>query len=480
MPGLSITEAKNLLQQTDRIIRKFPEVEYVFGKAGRAETATDPAPLSMIETVIRLKDSEHWRSGLTMEDLILEMDQALKFPGLANSFGYPIRIRIDMLSTGIKTPVGFKIMGPDLEVLNRLATDAEAIFKSLPETASAFAERVTGGYYLDFAINRQQAARYGLTVGDVQEVIATALGGENITQTVEGLERYPVNLRYFENYRENLPSLRRILIPTMSGAQVPMDQVAAIKVHQGPDMIRSENSRRSAWLYVDIRNIDLGSYITKAKKAISERLKLPPGYNYVWSGQFEYMEQARQRLQVIIPITLAIIILILYVNTASFAKVFIVLLAVPFSLVGAIWLLYILGYHLSLAVVVGLIALAGLDAETGVVMLLYLDLAYHRHQVEGRLNSYADLEEAVMEGAVQRLRPKLMTVLAILMGLLPLMHGHGAGSAAMKRIAAPMVGGVVTSFFLELFIYPSIYVLWKWHTDLRQLKKAALTKEVLD
>ncbi|MGO9395525.1 MAG: efflux RND transporter permease subunit, partial [Desulfobaccales bacterium] len=277
-----------------------------------------------------------------------------------------------------------------------------------------------------------------------------------------------------------LPALRRILIPTQSGAQVPMDQVADIKVHQGPDMIRSENARRSAWIYVDIRNIDLGSYIAKAKKAISERLKLPPGYNYIWSGQFEYLEQARQRLQVIIPITLAIIVLRLYINTASFAKVCIVLLAVPFSLVGAIWLLYLLGYHLSLAVVVGLIALAGLDAETGVVMLLYLDLAYHRHEREGRLNSYADLEEAVMEGAVQRLRPKLMTVLAILMGLLPLMHGHAAGSAAMKRIAAPMVGGVVTSFIMELFIYPSIYVLWKWHTDLRQLNKAAPAKEVLD
>ncbi len=479
MPGLSITEAKNILQQTDRIIRKFPEVQYVFGKAGRAETATDPAPLSMIETTIRLKDPEQWPPGMTTEALIQDMDQAVRFPGLANSWGYPIKIRIDMLSTGIKTPVGFKIMGPDLEVLNRLATDAEAIFKSLPETASAFAERVTGGYYLDFAINRQEAARYGLTVGDVQDVIATALGGENITQTVEGLERYPVNLRYFENYRENLPALRRILIPAMSGAPVPMDQVADIKVHQGPDMIRSENARRSAWIYVDIRDIDVGSYIAKAKKAISDRLKLPPGYNYIWSGQFQYMEQARQRLQVIIPITLAVIFFILYINTAAIAKVFIVLLAVPFSLVGAIWLLYLLHYHLSLAVVVGLIALAGLDAETGVVMLLYLDLAYQRYQGEGRLNSYRDLEDAVMEGAVQRLRPKLMTVLAILMGLLPLMHGHGAGSEAMKRIAAPMVGGVVTSFFLELFIYPSIYVLWKWHTDLRHLRKAALTRELL-
>jgi Cu(I)/Ag(I) efflux system membrane protein CusA/SilA len=467
MPGLSITEAKNVLQQTDRIIRTFPEVEYVFGKVGRAETATDPAPLSMIETTIRLKDPNHWRPGHTMEDLIRELDDAVKFPGLANSWGYPIKIRIDMLSTGIKTPVGFKIMGPDLDVLNRLAGDAEAIFKSLPETASAFAERVTGGYYLDFAINRREAARYGLTVGDIQDVIATALGGMKITQTVEGLERYPVNLRYFQDYRENLPALRRILIPTMSGAQIPMEQVADIKVHQGPDMIRSENARRSAWLYVDIRDIDVGTYIKKAKEAITARLKLPPGYNYIWSGQFEYMERARQRLQIIIPITLAVIFFILYINTASLTKVCIILLAVPFSLVGAIWLLYLLGYHLSLAVVVGLIALAGLDAETGVVMLLYLDIAYYRRQTEGRLLTYQDTKDAVIEGAVQRLRPKLMTVLAILMGLLPLMYGHGTGHEAMKRIAAPMVGGVITSFLLELFIYPAIYLLWKWHFEVR-------------
>jgi len=470
MPGLSITEAKNVLQQTDRILRTFPEVEYVFGKAGRAETATDPAPLSMIETTIRLKDPNHWRPGHTMEDLIREMDQAVRFPGLSNSWGYPIKIRIDMLSTGIKTPVGFKIMGPDLEVLNRLATDAEAIFKSIPETASAFAERVTGGYYLDFDINRKEAARYGLTVGDVQDVIASALGGMTITQTVEGLERYPVNLRYFQDYRESLSKLGRVLIPTMNGAQIPMEQVARIKIHQGPDMIRSENARRAAWLYVDIRNIDVGTYIAKAKKAIAAKLKLPPGYNYIWSGQFEYMERARARLQVIIPITLAIIFFILYINTGSLTKVCIILLAVPFSLVGAIWLLYILGYHLSLAVVVGIIALAGLDAETGVVMLLYLDIAYHRAQKEGRLLTYRDAENAVIDGAVQRLRPKLMTVLAILVGLLPLMYGHGTGSEAMKRIAAPMVGGVVTSFLLELFIYPAIYVLWKWHFEVKPQK----------
>ena len=444
MPGLSITEAKNILQQTDRIIRTFPEVENVFGKVGRAETATDPAPLSMIETTIRLKDPKYWPAvptwysswapewlkgilrhfssdRLTMEELIRQMDAAVKFPGLSNSWGYPIKIRIDMLSTGIKTPVGLKILGPDLEVLNRLATQAEAIFKNIPETGSAFAERVTGGYYLDFDIKRREAARYGLTVGDVQDVIATALGGQNLTYTVEGLERYPVNLRYFQNYREDLPSLRRILIPTPSGAQIPMDQVADIKVHQGPPMIKSENSRPSAWLFVDVRDIDVGTYIKKAQAAIQAKLKLPPGYSYIWCGEFEYMEQARKRFEVIIPITLAIIFFILYINTASVTKVMIVLLAVPFSLVGAVWLLYLLGYHISVAVVVGLIALAGLDAETGVVMLLYLDIAYHRHQEAGKLITYQDTEDAVIEGAVQRLRPKLMTVMAILMGLLPLM-----------------------------------------------------------
>jgi Cu(I)/Ag(I) efflux system membrane protein CusA/SilA len=468
MPGISITEAKNVLQQTDRIIRTFPEVEYVFGKAGRAETATDPAPLSMFETTIRLKDPKDWRPGLTMEGLIRQMDEAVKFPGLANSWGYPIRIRIDMLATGIKTPVGLKIMGSDLAVLAHLGVQAEGIFKELPGTLSAFAERTTGGFYLDFAINRREAARYGLTVGDVQDVIASALGGMDLTYTVEGLERYPVNLRYFQDFRERLPELRRVLIPTMTGPPVPMEQLARINIHQGPDMIRSENARRSAWVYVDIRGIDLGTYLARAQAAIKERLKLPPGYDYVWSGAFEYIQEAKKRLQVIIPVTLAVIFFILYVNTGSLVKVFIVLLAVPFSLVGSFWLLYLLGYNLSLAVVVGLIALAGLDAETGVVMLLYLDIAYHRAEKEGRLLTYRDTEDAVMEGAVQRLRPKLMTVMAILMGLLPIMWGTGTGSATMKRIAAPMVGGVITSFILELFIYPAIYVLWKWHFEVKR------------
>jgi Cu(I)/Ag(I) efflux system membrane protein CusA/SilA len=471
MPGISITQAKNILQQTDRILRTFPEVINVFGKAGRAETATDPAPLSMLETTIRLKDPKDWRPGLTMEGLIKEMDEAVKFPGLSNSWGYPIKIRIDMLSTGIKTPIGLKITGPDLEVLNRLGTQAEALFKSIPETASAFAERTTGGYYLDFDIKRREAARYGLTVGDVQDVILTALGGMNLSYTVEGLERYPVNLRYFQDYRENLPALRRVLIPTPTGAQIPMEQVADLKIHQGPPMIFSENARKATLIFVDIHDIDVGSYIKKAQALMSEKLKMPPGYSYFWSGQFEYMETARKRLSIIIPITLAIIFFILYINTQSITKVLIVLLAVPFSLVGAIWLLYFLGYHISVAVVVGLIALAGLDAETGVVMLLYLDIAYNRAQEEGRLLTYRDTEDAVMEGAVQRLRPKLMTVLAILAGLAPLMWGSGTGSEAMKRIAAPMVGGVITSFLLELFIYPAIYLLWKWHFEVKTLSR---------
>jgi copper/silver efflux system protein len=468
MPGISITEAKNILQQTDRIIRTFPEVEYVFGKVGRADTATDPAPLSMIETTIRLKDRKDWRPGLTTEGLIRELDAAVKFPGLANSWGYPIKIRIDMLSTGIKTPVGIKFLGPDLEVLNRLAVDAEAILKNIPGTASAFAERVTGGYYLDFIIKRREAARYGLTVGDVQEVITSGLGGENITQTVEGLERYPVNLRYFQDYRQNLPALRRVLIPTPTGAQIPLEQVADIKVHQGPDMIKSEGSRRSAWVFVDIHDIDVGTYIGKAKEALATHLKIPAGYSLIWSGQYEYMEAAKKRLQVIIPITLVLVFLLLYLNTHSLAKVGIIMLAVPFSLLGAIWLLYLLGYNLSVGVYVGMLALAGLDAETGVLMLLYLDIAHDQRRAAGQLNTEQDLRDAIEHGAVMRVRPKHMTILANLLGLLPIMWATGTGSEVAKRIAAPMVGGVATSYLLELLIYPAIYLLWKRHTDLKK------------
>ncbi|MFI5354587.1 MAG: efflux RND transporter permease subunit [Desulfobaccales bacterium] len=470
MPGISISGAKNVLQQTDRIIRTFPEVEYVFGKAGRAETATDPAPLSMLETTIRLKDRKYWRKGLTTEALIREMDDAVKFPGLANSWGYPIKIRIDMLSTGIKTPVGLKFLGPDLDVLNRLAVESEGILKKVPGTTSAFAERVTGGYYLDFEIKRQEAARYGLTVGDVQEIISSAMGGENVTQTVEGLERYPVNLRYFQDYRQNLPALRRLLIPTPDGSQVPVEQVADIKVHQGPDMIKSEGSRRSAWVFVDIANIDVGTYVQKAKEALAAHLKMPAGYSLIWSGQFEYMEAAAKRLRVIIPLTLVLVFLLIYLNTQSLIKVGIIMLAVPFSLLGAIWLLYILGYNLSVGVFVGMLALAGLDAETGVLMLLYLDIAHDRWKTEGRLKTEADLHDAIEYGAVMRVRPKHMTILANLLGLLPIMWATGTGSEVAKRIAAPMVGGVATSYLLELLIYPAIYLLWKRHTDFKRRK----------
>ena len=467
MPGISITKARELLQQTDRIIKTFPEVEYVFGKAGRAETATDPAPLSMLETTIKLKDPKDWRPGYDTKKLIEELDQAVKIPGLANSWGYPIKIRIDMLSTGMKTPVGIKFLGNDLTVLTKLAEDAEGLLKTMPETASAYSERPLGGYYIDFEIDRLAAARYGLMVGEIQDVILTALGGMQLTQTVEGLERYPVNLRYFQDYRQNLPALQRILIPTPSGAQIPMAQVAKINIHQGPDMVKSENARRTAWVFVDIRNIDIGTYISKAQKLIDSHLKIPAGYSWIWSGQFEYMERARQKLQIVIPITLALVVILLYLSTRSFVKVAIILLAVPFSLIGAIWLLYFLNYDLSVGVIVGLIALAGLDAETGVIMLLYLDIAYDDWQARGLLHTPQNLKDAVMEGAVMRLRPKLMTILANIFGLLPVMWAVGTGAEVAKRIAAPLVGGVATSFLMELLIYPAIYFLWKWHSEVK-------------
>ncbi len=472
MPGISVTKARELLQQTDRIIKTFPEVEYVFGKVGRADTATDPAPLSMIETTIRLKPRAEWRPGYDTERLIRELDRAVRFPGLANSWGYPIKIRLDMLSTGMKTPVGLKLMGADLAVLSRLAAEAEAVFRSLPGTASVFAERPLGGYYLEVDINRPEAARYGLNVGDIQDVIATGLGGMAITQTVEGLERYPVNLRYFQDYRDNLPALRRLLLPTPTGAQIPLGQVAELTIRQGPDMIKSEGGRPSVWVYVDLRDIDLGTYVSRAKEAIREKLALPPGYSLAWSGQYEYLERARERLYVLVPITLALIVVLMYLATFSLTKVVIIILSLPFSVVGAIWLLYLLDYNLSLGVVVGIIALLGLDAETGVVMLLYQDLVYEERRRQGRLNSWEDLTEAVREGALMRLRPKLMTVLANLVGLMPLMWATGTGAEVAKRIAAPMVGGVTTSFLLELLIYPAVYLLWKWQAEVKHLAGA--------
>ncbi|RJP93897.1 MAG: efflux RND transporter permease subunit [Desulfobacteraceae bacterium] len=461
LPGISITKARELLQQTDKIIRQFPEVHHVFGKVGRAETATDPAGLDMMETTIMLKPEDQWRNGMTVDKLIDELNQSIQFPGLTNAWTMPIKTRTDMLSTGIKTPVGVKISGPELTVLEGLGKEVEAVIRKVPGTLSAFAERTVGGNYLDFDINRRAAARYGLTVGDVQKVIQIAIGGMTITSTVEGLERYPVNLRYSRELRDNIDALKRVLVPTPAGQHIPMEQLATITTRKGPMVIRTEGSRPNAWVYVDIKDIDVGTYVRQAKKAVAEAVKLPQGYNIIWSGQYEYMARAEKRLMLVIPMTLFIIFIIIYLNTRSFIKVGIVFLAVPFSLIGAFWFIYILGYNLSIAVWVGIIALAGLDAETGVVMLLYLDVAYDELKKKGLMNSLADLKNAIHHGAVQRVRPKIMTASVIIAGLLPIMWSHGAGADVMKRIAAPMVGGVVSSVLMELLIYPVIYLLWK-------------------
>jgi Cu(I)/Ag(I) efflux system membrane protein CusA/SilA len=460
-PGLSTTKAKEILQQTDQIIRTFPEVETVFGKIGRAETATDPAPMSMVETTIVLKDPSRWRPGMTKDRLIEELDRAVKLPGLTNAWTMPIRTRIDMLSTGIKTPVGVKIAGPDLAVLERLGKEVEAVVRELPGTLSAYAERVMGGSYLDFEIDRGAAARYGLTVGDVQDVIQSAIGGLNVSSTVEGLERYPINVRYPRELRDDVTRLGEILVATPAGLQVPLGQLAELAIRQGPPEIRSENARPNAWVFVDLRGIDVGTWVARARRAVAERVEIPAGYTLFWSGQFEYMERAKERLLVIVPLTLLLIFLILYLNTRSLVKTAIVLLAVPFSLVGAVWLMAALGYNWSIAVWVGLIALAGLDAETGVVMLLYLDLAYERWRGEGRMRDRRDLAAAVHHGAVQRIRPKMMTVTTTFIALVPILWATGTGADVMRRIAAPMVGGIVTSFVGELVVYPAIYFVWR-------------------
>ena len=457
LPGISITKAKELLQQTDRIIRTFPEVNRVFGKIGRAETATDPAPLTMLETTITLKPEKEWRKGMTHEKLVEELNAAIRFPGVTNAWTMPIKTRTDMLATGIKTPVGIKIMGDDLDTLVKLGEQVEDVVSRVPGTLSAYAERITGGNYFDYNIRREEAARYGLTVGDVQDVIMSALGGMNVTTTVEGLERYPVNVRYPEELRDNPESMRRILVPTPGGAQVPLGQLADITIHKGPAMVKSENSRRTVWIYVDIRGIDLGTYVKNAREAVRKNVKMPTGYSLVWSGQFEYMERASKRLMIVIPLTLLIVFLIIYLNTKSLIKTTIVLLAVPFSLVGAFWFIYLLGFNLSVAVWVGIIALAGLDAETGVVMLLYLEVAYERMKRGKLMNTMGDLKEAIVDGAVKRIRPKVMTASVIIAGLIPIMWSSGTGSDVMKRIAAPMVGGVVTSVIMELLVYPVIY-----------------------
>jgi Cu(I)/Ag(I) efflux system membrane protein CusA/SilA len=461
MPGVSIAKSKELLRQTDRIIASFPEVKHVFGKAGRAETATDPAGLDMLETTIMLKPQRDWRKGVTPEKLVIELDAAVQFPGLTNSWTMPIKTRIDMLSTGIKTPVGVKISGPDLDTLGLLGRKVEEVLRGVRGTASAFAERTLGGNYLDIEINRREAARYGLQVADVQRVISTAIGGMPLTTTVEGLERYPVNLRYSRELRDNIDAVRRVLVDAADGRQVPLGQVARITPSKGPMVVRSENTRPNSWVFVDIRGTDIGSYIRHARETVAQNATVPSGYTVVWSGEFEYLQRMQRRLMFLIPLTLFIILLILYLNTRSMVKTAIVFLAVPFSLVGAIWFIYLLGYNMSLAVWVGMIALAGLDAETGVVMLLYLEHAFADAEKKGGLKSLADLKVAIDHGAVKRVRPKIMTATVIIAGLLPIMWSAGTGSDVMKRIAAPMVGGVITSVIMELLAYPALYYLWK-------------------
>jgi Cu(I)/Ag(I) efflux system membrane protein CusA/SilA len=461
LPGVSIGKAREILQQTDRIIRSFPEVERVFGKAGRADTATDPAPLSMLETTITLKPESEWPAGMTPEKLTQQMNQAIQIPGLTNAWTMPIKTRTDMLSTGIKTPVGIKIGGPDLATLQDLGRQVESVVRTVPGTLSVYAERVMGGNYLDFRIRRDAIARYGLTIGDVQDVIQSAIGGMNVTTTVEGLERYPVNVRYSRELRDNLPALRDILVSTPVGLQIPLGQLADFEIVKGPPGIKTENARPNAWVYVDIENIDVGTYVKMAQRAVAEQVKLPVGYTLAWSGQYEYMLRAQQRLALVVPMTLVIIFVIIYLNTRSVFKTLVVLLAVPFALVGAFWLLYWLGYNMSTAVWVGMIALAGVSAETGVVMLLYLDVAYDEAVAGDAMHTRGDLVKAVYTGAVTRVRPKIMTASVIMAGLLPIMWSHGTGADVMKRIAAPMVGGVVTSVIVVLLVYPAIYYIWK-------------------
>ncbi|WP_456430817.1 efflux RND transporter permease subunit [Thermosulfuriphilus sp.] len=460
-PGISITKARELLQQTDKIIASHPQVAHVWGKIGRADTATDPAPLSMIETTIILKPQEEWPEGKTIEDIIRELDEMVQFPGLTNAWTMPIKTRIDMLATGIKTPVGIKLLGDDLAKLSQVGQEIEALLRKMPEVSSVYSERVVGGNYIDIDIRREDAARFGLSVADVQEVIRSALGGMNVTWTVEGLERYPVNVRYPRELRDNLDKIRTLAIPTSMGYTVPLGQVADIKVVKGPPAIKSENARRTAWIYVDLKTSDIGGFVSRAKKMVAENIKLPPGVSLVWSGQYEYMERVRAKLSIVIPITLAIIFILLFVHFRNLTETMIVLLSLPFALVGGVWLLWLAGYNLSVAVAAGFIALAGLAAETGVVMLVYLDEAYERCQRAGGLKGLAELKEVVIEGAVERVRPKLMTVSTTTIGLLPIMFGTETGTRVMKRIAAPMVGGLISSTILTLVILPAVYFVWK-------------------
>jgi copper/silver efflux system protein len=525
LPGISITEAQKLLQVQDKVLKRFPEVDLVFGKAGRAETATDPAPFAMMETVILLKPESEWpkvgkwysswapewlQKNLrrvwpdhkSIDELIYGrggLDEAMHFPGVTNSWTMPIKARVDMLSTGIRTPVGIKIMGADLKKVQELGTHIEMVLKDVPGSKSVFAERTAGGYFIDFTLKREALARYGLTVDQANAVVMSAIGGENVTTTIEGRERYPVNVRYFRELRDDLEKLKRVLVPAAPGGaggssgmggglagptgapgiggprirHIPLGELADITLTTDPAMIRDENGRLSGYVFIDLDTSkrDIGSYVSDAKKAIREKIQIPPGYQLIWSGQFEFMERVKERLMVVVPITIFLVFLLLYFNTRSVTKSIIIMLAVPFSAIGAVWFLYLLGYNLSIAVWVGLIALMGVDAETGMFMLLYLDLAYHEAQMKGRMKGWNDLREAIMEGAVKRLRPKVMTVGVMFMGLVPIMWSTGAGADVMKRIAAPMIGGIFTSFILELVVYPAIYAIWKWNFEVKKQAK---------
>ncbi len=457
LPGVSIGKAQEFLQQSDKLIKTVPEVHTVFGKVGRADTATDPAPLIMLETLIQFKPKDQWRSGMTLDKLKQELDSVVRFPGVSNVWVMPIKTRIDMLATGIKTPLGVKIAGPDLKVIEDLGKQVEQALRKVPGTSSAYAERVTGGRYINIEIDRRAAARFNLNIADVQEVVRTAIGGMNIAESVEGRERYPVNLRYPQQLRDSPEQLRLLPVVTPAGAHIPLGEVARIEIADGPDMIRSENARLNGWIYVYIEGRDLGSYVQDAKRALQNELRLPPGYTLTWAGQYQYMERARERLQYVIPATLVIILLLLYLSFRNLTQAFMVLGAVPLALVGGFWLLYVLGYNMSVAVAVGFIALAGIAAEFGVVMLIYLDQACKRLQPK----TLTELRAAVMEGAVMRVRPKAMTVAIIIAGLLPIMIGSGAGSEVMKRIAAPMIGGIITAPLVSLFLIPVLYLLWK-------------------
>jgi Cu(I)/Ag(I) efflux system membrane protein CusA/SilA len=459
-PGMSVTAASDVLQRMDRELARFPEVASVFGKMGRAETPTDPAPIGMVETTVVLKPRSEWRKGMTWDLLMREMDGKLQFPGMPNIWWMPIQTRTEMLSTGIRSPLGVQVFGDDIETIERASVEIEKAVAEVPGTRSAFADRSTGGFYIDIAVKREEAARLGLTVGDVNDVVQTAIGGMNISETVEGRQRYPINVRYAREFRDDPDLLSRVLVPTPTGAQVPLAQVAEVTTTTGPPMIRSEDGKLVGFVFIDTDR-PISEYVADAKAAVAREVKMPAGLRVEWVGQFRYLERAREKLKVVVPVTLLLVFILLYLNTRSLVETGIVLLAVPFSLVGAIWLLYLLGYSMSIAVWVGLIALAGLDAETGVVMLLYLTLAHRRWRDQGRLRTRTDLREAIVEGAAQRIRPKLMTVLTMMIGLIPILWSTGTGADVMKRIAAPMVGGLVTSFLLELTVYPAIFALWK-------------------